>query len=339
MTTAVERRSWFSRLLGERSVQVALGLWVALSVAVLLLSRGNLPLDRPALARLGAGGQVLAATAQLVVSLLLMAVTYGLTRRRAVPDMASRAPDAAVAGREVAALWAYGAAVLAVGQIVGRWLFGAGIGLHLNGSLFGATRQETPQEVWIWALYNLVFYAVVPFLVFRARGYSREALNLKSTNLRNDALVVAVILALEAMVELGGSGIFKLTGHQMLVGGALSFVVHLLGTGLPVMVFIYAILLPRYARLTGSAAVTVLLGALSYAALHLCEYWTRYDSLPHALLSVIFVVLTFLGPGLIKSYLTLRTGNAWVHLWAYHAIAPHVTMDTPLIVKAFGLRP
>jgi hypothetical protein len=41
---------------------------------------------------------------------------------------------------------------------------------------------------------------------------------------------------------------------------------------------------------------------------------------------------------MIKSYLTLRTGNAWVHLWAYHAIAPHVTSDTPIVVKIFGIR-
>ena len=41
---------------------------------------------------------------------------------------------------------------------------------------------------------------------------------------------------------------------------------------------------------------------------------------------------------MIKSGLTLRTGNAWVHVWAYHAIAPHVTVDTTNIVKVFRLR-
>jgi hypothetical protein len=99
------------------------------------------------------------------------------------------------------------AAVLAVGRIVGLRLFGEGIGLHLNGSLFGPTRLQTPHEVWFWAA-----------------------------------------------------------------------------------------------------------------------------------VAIIFVVLTFMGPGLIRSYLTVRTGNAWVHLWAYHAIAPHVTLDTPTLVRIFGIR-
>jgi len=38
-----------------------------------------------------------------------------------------------------------------------------------------------------------------------------------------------------------------------------------------------------------------------------------------------------------KSVLTLRTGNAWVHVWAYHAIDPHVFIDTPTIVELFQI--
>jgi hypothetical protein len=33
----------------------------------------------------------------------------------------------------------------------------------------------------------------------------------------------------------------------------------------------------------------------------------------------------------------LRSGNAWVHALAYHIVAPHVIIDTPLIVRAFGI--
>jgi len=34
----------------------------------------------------------------------------------------------------------------------------------------------------------------------------------------------------------------------------------------------------------------------------------------------------------------VRTGNAWVHLWAYHAIAPHVVSDTRNIVRFFSIK-
>jgi hypothetical protein len=325
-------------MLHERSFQLALVLWVAASLAVFPLSGGKLPLNRPALANFSVSFQVIASTVALAFTLLQMTIVYFLTRRRAISDMASRAPDAAVARREVSLLWTYGALVLLVGRWIGLRLFGEGIGLHLNGSLFGMTRMASPQEVWVWAFYNFVFLAVIPYVIFRARGYSRESLNLKSANLRNDTLVIVVIMAMGITFDLLGGGFLKLSGHQMLLGATLTFVTHLLGTGLPVMVFIYAILFPRYLKLTGSRVATVLLGGVSYALLHVFEYWTLYDSIPHALLSAIFVLLTFVPPGLIKSYLTLRTANAWVHLWGYHAITPHVTADTPMIVKIFGIR-
>ncbi|HZZ22597.1 MAG TPA: hypothetical protein VFE60_08510, partial [Roseiarcus sp.] len=50
-------------------------------------------------------------------------------------------------------------------------------------------------------------------------------------------------------------------------------------------------------------------------------------------LSLIFVVIGYLGPGMIKSYITLRTGNAWVHALGYHIVAPHMVIDTPLIAR------
>ena len=322
----------------KRSLQVSVLLWIACIAAIFPLSHGKLPFDRPVLAGASLLTQIILQAISPLPPLLLMGVTYLLTRRRTLPDMSSRAPAVSTALRETLVLWLYGVCILAVGQLLGRRLFGEGIGLHLNGSLFGPTRVQTPQEVWSWAAYNFIFYAAAPYLFFRRRGYSREALNLKSSNVQNDALVIFVVLALESMLELAGKGGLGVTRHQFMLGGLISFVVHLIGTGLPVMIFIYSILLPRYLRLTGSKSMTVLLGALSYAALHIFEYWTVYDSLPHAALSVIFVVTTFFGPGLIKSYLTLRTGNAWVHLWAYHAIAPHVTSDTPIVVKIFGIR-
>ena len=86
------------------------------------------------------------------------------------------------------------------------------------------------------------------------------------------------------------------------------------------------------------AWTAVALGGLTYAALHVWDAWTVFTSPNAAVVSVIFLVFTYLGPGMIKTHLTLRTGNAWVHVWAYHALAPHTLVDTPHIVHAFGIR-
>jgi hypothetical protein len=42
--------------------------------------------------------------------------------------------------------------------------------------------------------------------------------------------------------------------------------------------------------------------------------------------------------GYVVARLTLRTGNAWVHALGYHAVAPHLVADTPLVVRIFGIR-
>jgi hypothetical protein len=211
------------------------------------------------------------------------------------------------------------------------------IGLHLTGSMFGLADKVTSREVWLWSLYNFAFYAAIPYWVFRRRGYSSEQLCLKSSNPVNDTILILVVLAIGLMVDLPMSPIWRLSPRQLTMGAALAFVFSVIGTGLPIMIFLTSILVPRYQKLTGSTAATMVLSGFTYAALHLSEYWTRYDSPAHAALSVIFIVLLFGGPGMVKTYLTLRTGNAWVHFWGYHVLWPHISGDTTVFAKIFSL--
>ena len=311
----------------SRSIWVAVALWVLFSAAGLILASDD------ARARFS----VEWSWGALLVLLIEIAIVFFLTRRRPLPDLGARSPAPSVALAEIIGLWTYCGIVMAAGRVIGLHYFGEGIAMHLNGSLIGPTRAQSPAEVITWAVYNGILLALVPYLTFRARGYSNWALNLRSENLKNDVLVIVVILGISTGLDLAGPNIFQLSLHQQLVGGSLSFVLHLFGTGLPVMIFIYAILVPRYAKLC-SPVTAFLLGAVSYPTMHIFESWARYDTLSHGLLSLIVVYLTFLPPGLMKSFLTIRTGNAWVHLWAFHAISPHVTVDTRLIVRDFKIR-
>jgi hypothetical protein len=333
-------RALLARLARRRSVQLAVLGWLA-AVAIVLATAGHaLPFDWPDRDD-GAppmGKTLIDVHVAMVEILVLSCVVWFLTRRRTPPDLAARAPERTVALRETVLLLAYGAAGLGLGYMVAPLFGWHPFGLHLAGTLYGTHEHVSTGEAIAWAHYNVIVYAVVPLLFFRRR-YSAKALTLVSTDRRSDTRVIVVVMAIEAVVQYLAlkPEILHLNAHQLAVGVPLTFVLYLAGAVLPAMVFIYAILVPRLLRLTGSVATTVVLGGLLYTVLHVWDAWTVFSSPGDAVLSVVFLLFTYLLPGMFKTVLTVRTGNAWVHVWAYHAFAPHTLADTPHIVHVFDI--
>ncbi|MFZ3453437.1 hypothetical protein [Arthrobacter sp. 7Tela_A1] len=336
------------RILGEKKrprprgtpwLWTAAAAWLAANLWIGLAPGSRLPFDWPAraeLSKLEILAEINLAMAQIV---LLMGVVYLLTRRRPDPLLSRRAPEHRRALAETLGLLGYGVLGMMGGYFLATALGWHPFGLHLAGTLFGTRDLPAPGEVLTWAGYNLLVYAVLPLLWFRRR-YSSMALGLRSTAPRNDLLVIGVVLALEfcfqvVFVQPASLG---LPPHLLVPGAALTFVLYLAGAVFPAMIYVYAILIPRFLRLTGSATATVLLGGVTYAGLHFWDAWAVFSSLERSTLSVVFLLFTYLGPGMFKSFLTLRTGNAWVHVWAYHAFAPHTLIDTPHIVEVFRLK-
>jgi hypothetical protein len=323
------------------SILIAAGLWALGTLAIFLLSQGTLPFHLKLFANRGTpySGPITATEGSLFVALGLIALVYLVTIRRVAPDLAARAPAVPMARAETLGMVGYAVVAQIIGAFLGHMVSDYAISLHMPGTLYGLSGPYTPRAALVWASYNFIVYAVLPFAYFRWRGYTLEQLNLRSNNLRADLVLIVIILVVESAIELlsVSSAIFSLSSRQLLLGAALTFVLNFFGTVLPIMIFIYCILLPRYLKLTNSVALTIILGGLSYAAVHVGESWADYTSLSNGILSLIFVTLQYVGPGMVKSVLTLRTGNAWVHAWAYHAFAPHVLLDTPTVVDIFQI--
>ncbi|MFM9936345.1 MAG: hypothetical protein ACKVOL_09105 [Novosphingobium sp.] len=326
-------------ILMARPTHIAIAVWVLINAAAYELAGGFIPFDMPQIQKMPFNLRMLVPTVSLIEVFALMAVVYWLTRNRAIPDMAARAPGRAIAARETAQIIAYAAAAQVGGWIVGPLLGYRAFSFHIAGTLFGCAALPTLGEMWTWMIYNFVMFAVIPFVWFRQK-YSLTQLNLRSTNRSNDAVVILIIMVIEGTFEMTGlsADFFALSPRQIFVGGSITFFFYFFGTVLPTMILVFAILLPRYLKLTGSATATVLLGGLTYAALHLVEGWSIFSSPRLGTLSILFVFLQYFSPGMIKSVLTLRTGNAWVHAFGYHAVAPHLLVDTPLFVKALAIR-
>jgi hypothetical protein len=320
-------------------VVLALG-WLLAGAIVLVAAGRTLPFDWPEASGRSPLEHLADFNGRALEAGLIIALVYVLTRRRAVPGIASRAPaDRALALRETLLLLAYGAGGLLGGYVLGRALGWHPFGFHLAGSVFGTHEHVAPAEAITWACYNLVVYAVVPLMYFRRR-YSATDLNLTSNDRRADAKLIAAVLLVESAVQFAAlkPAIVDLNGPQLLLGVPLAFVLFLAGAVLPAMVFVYCVLVPRFLRLTGSAATTIILGGLMYAAMHLWDAWTVFTSPGDAVLSIVFLLFTYFPPGMVKTTLTLRTGNAWVHVWAYHALVPHTLIDTPHVTHVFGIR-
>jgi hypothetical protein len=162
---------------------------------------------------------------------------------------------------------------------VGGWIVGPALGyrpfsFHLAGSMVGCSTPPTPCEALVWASYNFMIFAAVPYLYFR-RTYSSRDLSLVSVDKSNDWRVILTVLVIESGVQiLAMPGIFKMTLPAFLRSAPLAFILFFFGTVLPTMILIYAIILPRYLRLTRSPALTVILGGLTYALMHLVEGWS-----------------------------------------------------------------
>jgi hypothetical protein len=328
--------AWLAR---QRSVRIAFAGWVIVNVALLFLAGKHLPFFSPQLSGVPTAKQVLSTNIAYVEIFGQMLIVHFLTRRRPIPNIADRAPAKSVAKIETLLVVAYGVLGSIGGFLVGHALGWHAFSFHLMGSIFGTTQMVVPAEVYCWAAYNLIVFAIIPFVVFRQR-YTTEQLNLRSTNRVKDTILILIVLAIESAVQLlfVSSAILRLAPAQILLGAPLTFVVMFAGTVLPTMIFIYCIVTPRFLKLTGSIPTTVILGGVTYAALHFFDGWTNFGTPGDAALSICYLLLFYTGPGMFKTFITIRTANAWTHVWAYHAIAPHTLLDTPMMVKVFGIR-
>ncbi|EGD57098.1 hypothetical protein [Gordonia neofelifaecis] len=324
----------------SRVVWLAVAGWLVINAVLIALAGEHLPLHASELAEPPTVDKVIGTDLMYLEVFALMVVVHLLTRHRKVPDLATRAPERTRTGAEVAAMLGYGSAGMVGGFLLGRAFGWHAFSFHLDGMVIRTDQPVTIPETLSWAVYNLIVFAIVPLIVFR-RGYTTEQLSLRSSDRRADLLLIVVVLAIESAVQLavaGSSSILGLPLRQALLGAPLTLVLGLAGTALPTMIFIYCILTPRYLRLTGSVPATVVLGGLTYATLHFFDGWTNFASPTDALISVLYLFLFYTGPGMFKTFITIRSANAWTHLWAYHAIAPHTLLDTPMFVKVFGVR-
>lgn len=263
---------------------------------------------------------------------IILLITRGYTKAQRIMEK----PQRDIAKKEMFGLLAYLAVVQVLGLVVGKSLGEHAVSFHLPGSLYGTNDAVSLGFMFFWAAFNFVAYAVIPIAYFmRKRKYNLRQLNVISNrNVWRDSIIILVVLAMEVAIQLGGfsDALLRLPLQQAIEGSLLAFSFNLFGTAIPAAIFIYALLFPRYQAVFKSSVTVIILGGLTYMAVHLFDNWMVFTSVGAIITSFGALFLQYFMPGVIKSVLTQRTGNPWVHLWAYHAIAPHVILDAPQFV-------
>ena len=329
-------RQTIRTLINDKTTRLAILLWIAGIVLVIFLS-DNIPFDRPIIEDTSTLTNVLIAQGILFYGILLIFVAYLLTRKRTYVNVEERFPDAKIrqVKNETLGLIIWGALALGLGKGV------FDLGLHLHGSIFGVQDQYSidTQEIFTWVTYNFTMFALIPYVAFRYLGYSNYQFFLVSQNRKNDLLIILAYLAIQLPIDFlyTNFALVEYSADQLAIAIPFYFFIHFFGTALPIMIYLQSLLLPRIYLLSKSYIQTIMFSGLAYASLHLFEYWTNYQTLKTAIISVVFVFLQFFGPGLVKGYLTMRTGNAWVHVWAYHVITPHLSSDTPHLIDLLDI--
>jgi len=111
-----------------------------------------------------------------------------------------------------------------------------------------------------------------------------------------------------------------------------------LGAGLPVVVMMHMIFIPRVAVLIDNKLTVILLGGLFYSVFSLFDQGVDYSSFSSGFTSFTYIVMTQTLVGMGKATFTVVTGNPFVHFIALHVISARVPFDTRMYIEIFRLR-
>ena len=302
----------------SRWLLLFLAAWAAATAYILTTDRSVLPLSDQEPVGYFSG---------IVGGVAGMAVLFLLTRCRAPLDHRN-APEFRNPGKETAGLLAWMAAVLAVGSVFDIRTHIAFVGLAPGAQ--AVWDRQTPASTLVWAIFNFVTLAVLPYVFFRYRlGYRPESMLLRFDRPK---------VWLPFFVLVGLPPIFFVATPEYystsVAGHVLTFVLFTLGSFLPIMITTQSLLTPRLAVLARSWVTGAVLSALAYGALNITEAFLEWDSPARFALSVAwFMQVAFWG--LLKAITTLRTGNAWLHIATTHTI--HLA-EAPAVATTFNLR-
>ena len=221
-------------------------------------------------------------------------------------------------------------------------ILGAGfnMGLHFPGTDTYSSGSHSQQDVLIWLITYTTIYTIIPLLWLQRIGLSLGKL-FTSFKWKRDIWIIASYWALDFFGPIiTGSTDFigGISVSQYAKGVPLGILVNSLGAGLPVLVMMHLIFIPRIAIIFKHKITVILLGGLFYSVFSLFDQGVDYSNLPIGLTSFTYVVMTQTLVCMGKSTFTVVTGNPFIHFITLHVISARVPFDTRMYIDIFKLK-
>ena len=300
--------------------------WViAVSVFVAIDSRTT---ARPPIA---AEGLLSLLNVYLPVLALSVFLLLFLTRRRDPFPWTERfCVDRQTAGKEVLWIFAY---LLTSQLILG---FVCKTGLHFPGPDVYQQTDHRQGEVITWMLLNGLFYVALPLYWLNRIGLRLKGL-FSPWPWRRNLWIIAAYWALDFFGPIiGGVDFFSLSTAEYVVGVPTSVVANTIGAGLPVLLLMHVMLIPRLMLLFDSKLPVIAVAGFFYAIFSLFDPGVDYGSLDMGTLSVTYIIMTQVLVGMGKATFTVVTGNPWIHFITLHVLSARIPFDTAMYAEIFA---
>jgi hypothetical protein len=303
---------------------IALG-W--LSITTVFFATQNSSVQIPPIAE-GALSSLL--LAYFPVLLLCVFLLLFLTRGRASFDWASLYridPDKAAG--EVFFAFAY----LALTQLLLGAVFS--IGLHFPGPDVYELGIFEWTDVALWMAANSFFYIVIPLYWLRRQGLIVGEL-MRSLQWRNNIWILIAFWALDFFGPIiSGVPFFELSAEQYAIGVPVSIAVNTFGAGLPVVILMHVVLIPRLMLMYDSKVTVIAIAGVFYAVFSFFDSGVDYSSVQMTLLSVTYILMTQMLVGMGKATFTVVTGNPFIHFATLHILSARIPFDTAMYAEIF----
>jgi hypothetical protein len=125
---------------------------------------------------------------------------------------------------------------------------------------------------------------------------------------------------------------------QYAIGVPTGILVNSLGAGLPVVVMMHMIFIPRIAVVFKHKITVILIGGLFYSVFSLFDQGVDYSNLSIGLTSFTYIIMTQTLVGMGKATFTVVTGNPFIHFITLHIISARVPFDTRMYIDIFKLK-